>query len=927
MTKTLVIVESPTKAKTIKKYLGAGYEVVASKGHLKDLPKKPTAVDVANDFLETYEVIEGKEKILEELKAAAKKVDAVLLATDPDREGEAIAWHIADEIKSPKLKVSRVEFHEITKKGVDHGVQHPRALDENLYDAQRARRVLDRIVGYDVSALVWKQLAFGLSAGRVQSVALRLIVDREREIEAFVPEEYWNVATTVASADSSPFFAKLASADGEKIEVTNGDTAAAVRADLESGSYQVAKITRKEQKRNPPAPYTTSKLQQDATNYLHFGAKRTMQVAQALYEGIDLKRDGGPVGLITYMRTDSTRVSDDAITEARTLITARYGAEFIPDKPNIYKSKKSAQDAHEAIRPSSIDIHPDSIRKHLKDEQYKLYKLIWNRFVASQMMPAVYDRTTADIEVSVSRPEPAHQRYGLRATGRILKFAGWLQVIEGQREFAGEDEGTAAPADGAPAGAPGAGDAAQVAAPTETAPVAPPEDDGEALLPDLEERAALRLVTPPGVITEQKFTQPPPRYNEGSLVRELEKRGIGRPSTYAEIIGKVQQRAYVEKLQSGGFQPTMLGKMVVDGLVRSELDIMDPNFTAQMEEELDEVGAGSLKRTQLLSRFYKRFRMQLDKSKKQAPWKPKNEKTDIVCEECGSFMDKKWGKNGTFLSCHTYPACKFTRDLTADGVVPNVRETNVVCDKCGKPMVVKTGRFGEFLSCTGYPGCKNARPLPLGVACPQCGGDLIEIRPRKRGGRTFYGCSNFNAEEKCEFKLWARPVNIPCPQCGAKYLTRPPGKTPMLVCADKQCGYKHEVEPEEEAARLAAEAAAPVLSAATSPPRPKAVVAPARSTCAAARQGGRQARRGQGRQQEGGRRRRQRQRTQERRWEGGEGQGGCRWQGLQGPGHQGPGHQGSGLQGPGHQGPGHQGAGLQGSGFQGGPRLDSCEVC
>jgi DNA topoisomerase I len=785
MAKTLVIVESPAKAKTIKKYLGAGYDVLASKGHVKDLPKGPKAVDVSNDFTETYAVIEGKEKILDELKAAAKKVDAVLLATDPDREGEAIAFHIAEEIKSPKLKVERVEFNEITKRGIDHGVQNPRKLDTHLYDAQRARRVLDRIVGYDVSALVWSKLAFGLSAGRVQSVALRLIVDREREIKAFKPEEYWNVGAQLKTAAGQAFATKLASASGARIEVTNGEQAAGIRADLESAKYRVAKVTRKEQKRNPPAPYTTSKLQQDATSYLHFGAKRTMQIAQALYEGIDLKRDGGPVGLITYMRTDSTRVSNDAINEVRAEIEKVYGKAFLPAQPNIYKSKKNAQDAHEAIRPTNVELHPDAIKKHLKDEQYKLYKLIWNRFVASQMTPAVYDRTTAEIEAKPAPKGVAHAAYMVRATGRIQKFAGWLQVTEGQREFAGEDEAEAAPE---PAAEP---------APKEKEK----EEETEALLPDLAEGAELTLATPPGVITEQKFTQPPPRFNEGSLVRELEKRGIGRPSTYAEIIGKVQQRAYAEKLQSGGFAPSELGMFVVDGLVRSNLDFMDPGFTAQMEEELDEVGAGALKRAELLKRFYKRFREQLDKSKKLASWKPESEKTDIVCDECQQGkMIRKWGKNGWFLSCERYPECKGTRDLAENGAPTAVRETDIACDKCGKPMVIKTGRFGEFLSCTGYPGCKNTRPVPLGVPCPKCGGDIIEIRPKKRGGRTFYGCSNYNAEQKCDFKLWQKPVAEPCPKCDAKFLTRTGGKKPMIVCATKDCGYKREIEEEGEGA-------------------------------------------------------------------------------------------------------------------------------
>ncbi|MBK9266448.1 MAG: type I DNA topoisomerase [Polyangiaceae bacterium] len=787
MTKTLVIVESPAKAKTIKKYLGTGFDVIASKGHLKDLPKNQNAVDVAKDFTEKYEVIEGKEKILEELKAAAKKADTVLLATDPDREGEAIAFHISEEIQDDKLKVARVEFHEITKRGVDQGVNHPRPLDANLYDAQRARRVLDRIVGYDVSALVWSKLAFGLSAGRVQSVALRLITDREKEIEAFVPQEYWNVSATLSAPNGSSFGAKLAGANGEKIEVTNGERAADVKLDLETAKLKVARVTRREQKRNPPAPYTTSKLQQDATNLLHFGAKRTMQIAQALYEGIDLKQDGGPVGLITYMRTDSTRVSDDAIAEVRTAIEKRYGKAFVPDKPNVYKTKKSAQDAHEAIRPTNVDLHPDSIKKHLKDEQYKLYKLIWNRFVASQMTPAVYDRTTVEMQAKTTRPDALHREYLLRSTGRVLKASGWLEVTEGQREFAGDEETDAQAAPEAPE--------------TEKTVAAPAEEDSDALLPELNEGDEPKLVSPPGVLTEQKFTQPPPRYNEGSLVRELEKRGIGRPSTYAEIISKVQQRAYVEKLPGGAFQPTMLGKFVVDGLVRSNLDFMDPNFTAQMEEELDEVGTGNLKREALLKRFYKRFREQLDKSKKLASWKPPSEKTDIVCEECGDgFMVKKWGKNGWFLSCERYPKCKGTRDLGVDGTsAASVRETDIHCNECDKLMVVRSGRYGDFLSCTGYPSCKNTRPVPLGVACPQCGGDLIEVRPRKKGGRTFYGCSNFNAEQKCEFKLWAKPVPIPCPACGAEFLTRAGGKTPMLVCATKECSHKQELTEEIEA--------------------------------------------------------------------------------------------------------------------------------
>jgi DNA topoisomerase-1 len=773
--KTLVVVESPAKAKTIKKYLGPKYEVMASKGHIKDLPKK-LGIDIEKGFVETYEVVPGKEKVVEELKQAAKGVGEILLATDPDREGEAIAWHLAEELKQPKATTKRVEFHEITKKGVEYGVSHPRALDQHLYDAQRARRVLDRIVGYDVSALVWSKLAFGLSAGRVQSVALRLIVDREREIEAFVPEEYWNCAAALSPTNGvdHPFLARLASRGGEKLAVTNGDEAAVVRNHLESARYRVAKVTKSERKRNPPAPYTTSKLQQDAVNRLGFGAKRAMQIAQGLYEGVDLGKDGGPVGLITYMRTDSVRLSPDAVNAARDFIGAHYGKAHVPAQPNVFKSKKNAQEAHEAIRPTSVDLPPESVRKHLKDDQFKLYKLIWDRFLASQMTPAVYDQTSVEIEAQAADAT----RYGLRASGRILKFSGWLEVYgkgeipKAAQPLAGEEEA----------------------------------DEADASLPELAEGQTLHLVTPPGVLTEQKFTQPPPRYTEASLVRELEERGIGRPSTYAEIISKVQARDYVEKVDGARFRPTTLGKFVVDGLVKSELDFMDPAFTSQMEEELDEVEAGKEKRIDLLKRFYKRFRSQLDKSKKLSRWNPEPQPTDEKCELDGGVMLKRWSKNGWFLGCANYPECKNTRDLGEDGKPRPQRETGIDCDKCGKPMVIRSGRYGEFLSCTGYPACKNARPVPLGVKCPKCGGDLIEIRPKKRGGKTFYGCSNYQSESiKCEFKLWQKPIAEACPSCQAPYLVM--GGTrlrPMIACANKECGYKRPVGETAEAPVLPA---------------------------------------------------------------------------------------------------------------------------
>ncbi len=778
MGKTLVVVESPAKAKTIKKYLGGGYEVLASKGHVKDLPKK-MGIDIEKGFQETYEIVPGKEKVLAELKAAAKEAEDILLATDPDREGEAIAWHLAEELTGKPNKAKRVEFHEITKNGVQKGVAAPRSLNKNLYDAQRARRVLDRIVGYDVSALVWSKLAFGLSAGRVQSVALRLIVDREREIDAFVPEEYWNIGAQLAKGKHG-FASRLTQENGKKIEVKEGETAARVKADLESAKYKVVKITTSERKRKPYAPYTTSKLQQDAVNRLGFGAKRTMQVAQGLYEGVDLGKDGGTVGLITYMRTDSTRVSPDALNAARDYISATYGKDALPKEANVFKSKKNSQDAHEAIRPTSLDFAPEAVKKHLKDEQFKLYKLIWERFIASQMKDAIFDQTAVDIEAK------GKSTFTLRASGRVLKFAGWLEVygasVDGQEQAGGEET------------------------PEEKAE----EKEGEASLPELKEGDALDLVTPPGVLAEQKFTQPPARYNEGSLVRELEERGIGRPSTYAEIISKVQARDYVEKVDGRSFRPTLLGKMVVEGLLKSELEFMDPAFTSSMEQELDEVEAGNEERTVLLSRFYKKFREQLDRGKKGKRWNPEPVPLNENCEACGpngtdeklrdlptGTLSKRWSKNGWFAGCSNYPKCKNTRDMGADGSgAPPPRETDIDCDKCGKKMAIRSGRYGEFLSCTGYPACKNARPVPLGVPCPKCGGDIIEVRPKKKGGKTFYGCSRYNDETvKCDFKLWQKPINEPCPACGAKFIVIGGTKAkPMIACADKECGYKRPFE-------------------------------------------------------------------------------------------------------------------------------------
>jgi DNA topoisomerase-1 len=742
-------------------------------------------------------VIEAKAKVLNELRTEAERADVLLLATDPDREGEAIAFHIAEELSRPKLEVRRVEFEEITKKGVQKGIDHPRDLDKHLYDAQRARRVLDRIVGYDVSALVWQKLAFGLSAGRVQSVALRLIVEREREIEAFIPEEYWNVAVGLRGKAPQTVLARLSRVDGEKADVKNGEQAAALREDLATAAYRVATVTQKEQKRNAPAPYTTSKLQQDGTSYLRFTTKRTMSVAQRLYEGIDLKKDGGLVGLITYMRTDSVRVSPDAVVELREHIKTRYGEKYLPAKPNVFKSRKDAQEAHEAIRPTSLELEPEIVRKHLTDEQFKLYKLIWDRFVASQMSHAIYDQTGVDIEATPSRKNAHHKAITLRASGKVLKFAGWLEQYgkglgegDNPKELAGEEDQ--------------AGEGAKL----ETAR---PSEDEEGLLPELTQGELLALFEPPGVVTEQKFTQPPARFNEGSLVRELEKRGIGRPSTYAEIISKVQARDYVVKLPGGQMQASELGKMVIDGLVGTHLDFMEPSFTAKMEEDLDEVEHGKLDRVVLLGRFYQRFREVLETAKKSARWTPEPEPTELKCDECSSILNKRWSKNGWFLGCSAYPKCKFTKDLGKDGNTPAVvRMTDIQCDKCEKPMVIKTGRYGEFLSCSGYPQCKNTRPIPLGVPCPKCAGDIVEVRSKKRGSRSFYGCANYPT---CDFKVWQKPVLEACPLCSFPFLVLAGGaKNPKLVCGrgNKECGYSRGVDeapPGQEGAEAAAAAA------------------------------------------------------------------------------------------------------------------------
>ncbi|RMH36259.1 MAG: type I DNA topoisomerase [Deltaproteobacteria bacterium] len=732
----LVVVESPAKARTINKYLGSGYTVKASVGHVKDLPKSKLGVDIDAGFEPEYVVMRDKKKVISDIRKAAKTAEVVYLAPDPDREGEAIAWHIAEEVRPVNPNVRRVLFNEITKKGITEALQHPTELNVHKTEAQQARRVLDRLVGYQISPLLWKKVRRGLSAGRVQSVAVRIIVEREREIAAFVPEEYWTVEAECRGPQPPPFAAKVVLVDGDKAEPKTQADAEAIVAELEAGRATVAKVERKERKRRPPAPFITSKLQQDAARKLRFTAKRTMALAQRLYEGLDLGEEG-PVGLITYMRTDSVRLSDDAVAMARAYIGERFGADYLPAKPNQYKNKKSAQDAHEAIRPTSTAYPPERVEALLRasgDREagalVKLYTLIWNRFIASQMAPAVYDQTSVDI---------ARGRAVVRATGQVMKFPGFTAVYTEQLT---DDE------------------------------AAEKQAEADRLLPPLSVGDSVELVA---IRPEQHFTQPPPRFTEASLVKELEEDGIGRPSTYASILSTIVDRGYVEK-RDGRFYPTELGTLVNDLLVDAFPDILNTQFTAQMEENLDRVEDGEVDWRTVLGEFYRPFSTDLVKAE-QTMRDVKREEiaTEFTCEQCGEPMVVKWGRNGSFLACKGYPECRNTKEIErqADGsfeIVPE-EETDEVCDACGAPMRVKRGKYGAFLACSRYPDCKTTKPISLGVDCPKpdCDGFLTEKRSRR--GKVFYGCSNY-AKTGCDFVSWDRPVPEPCPQCGAKFVVR-----------------------------------------------------------------------------------------------------------------------------------------------------------
>jgi len=755
----LVVVESPAKARTIGKYLGSGFVVKASVGHVRDLPKSKIGVDLEGDFEPVYEVIEGKKKVVAEIRKAARENETVYLASDPDREGEAIAWHISEEIKDVNSNMKRVLINEITKKGVAAAIAAPRAIDMNKTDAQQARRILDRIVGYEISPILWNKVQRGLSAGRVQSVAVRLVCERDAEIAAFKPDEYWSVEATCRATTPPPFEARIWRWKGEKAEPKTADEAHAIAGELAAGDAVVATVDKKERRKKPQAPFITSKLQQDAARKLRFTAKRTMALAQRLYEGVELG-DEGPTGLITYMRTDSTRVSDDAMTALREHIGQTYGREYLPEEPNTYGNKERAQDAHEAIRPTLMEWAPERVATALAEhpegpELVKLYTLIWQRFVASQMVPAVYDATTIDME---------RGQAVLRATGQVMKFAGYTKVYE----VAETDDAKAEAAESA-----------------------------DRLLPPIEVGDVIKLES---IRPEQHFTQPPPRFSEASLVKELEERGIGRPSTYASIMSTIVDRGYVEKREARFF-PTELGILVNGLLVESFPEIVNSDFTAKMESDLDKVEEGDVDWRKLLGGFYTPFKGELEKARTEMRDVKREEiATEWVCEKCGKPMVIKWGRNGSFLACQGYPECRNTQEVVKnlDGTwekVP-VQTTDEICETCGAPMTIKRGRFGSFLACTKYPECKTTKPISLGVKCPRpgCGGFIAEKRSRR--GKPFYGCSNW-AKKQCDFVAWDKPIPQPCPICNAKFVVKKENKRGiMLRCLE--CDWKQGADETEE---------------------------------------------------------------------------------------------------------------------------------
>ncbi|MCC6319621.1 MAG: type I DNA topoisomerase [Gemmatimonadaceae bacterium] len=741
----LVIVESPTKAKNIGKYLGRGYRVKATVGHVRDLPAKKLGIDVDKGFEPSYVTIEGKEKTLAELKEAAKDASAVYIATDPDREGEAIGWHVAEHLTASRAHkvtapIHRVLFHEITKDSVKAAMEKPRRIDTRLFEAQQARRILDRLVGYKASPILWKVVKKGLSAGRVQTVALRLIVEREREIRAFRPQEYWSIAAELEKGGQK-FAARLHSVNEKKVEIHDGATATGIVDDVTAtaarlaaalgrnargplGVFPLTEVKRRERRKNPAAPFTTSTLQQEAAKKLGFGSKRTMRLAQDLYEGIELGKDEGAVGLITYMRTDSTRVSEASALQARDVVRQLYGAEYLAAGPQVYGSDRkqgaNTQDAHEAVRPTDPARHPDQVRRFLKDDQFKLYQLIWQRFMASQMAPAVFDTTTLDFTF-----DGQQGRYLFRATGSIVKFPGFLALYRESRE---EGDGKAL------------------------------EDEQALPIAVVGDQVPLHTITP-----NQHFTEPPPRFSEASLVKELERLGIGRPSTYASIISTLVDRRYT-LLEQRRFTPTPLGESVERVMVKQFPDIFNVGFTSEMEGELDKIEEGELPWRRVLKDFYGPFGKSLDDVDVEGLIAEAHDVSALAkekCPKCGGKLVPKGGFFGPFVACENHPRnCDYTRPISGERKPAQLTEH--LCQVCGAQMVIRHGRSGDFLGCSRFPKCRGTRSLPTGVHCPRDGGELAQRRSKARG-KVFFGCENYPT---CEFICWDKPVKETCPECG-----------------------------------------------------------------------------------------------------------------------------------------------------------------
>jgi DNA topoisomerase-1 len=762
VSKPLVVVESPTKVRTIKKYLGKDYNVVATVGHIRDLPAKEIGIDIENGFKPDYQNIPGKQQVISALKKAAEGVTDVYLAPDPDREGEAIAYHTSEILKKKGRNFYRVLFHELTKTGILTAINAPDTLQHPKYEAQQARRILDRLVGYQVSPLLWRKVKGGLSAGRVQSVTVRIICERERAIQAFEPVEYWSITAHLESGNPPPFTAKLVRKGDEKITIPDEKTATGILNELAGEPLSVEKVQKKTTTRNPLPPFTTSKLQQEAIHKLRFSAKKTMMVAQQLYEGIDLG-PGEPVGLITYMRTDSTRIAAEAAQDALKLIGEKFGAAYPNEKPRFFKNTKKVQDAHEAIRPTAVYNTPDEIARYLSPDQLALYRLIWQRFIASQMKPALIDQTSATIKAGL---------YRFNASGSTVKFPGFMALYMSADEEAASSM-----------------------------------EKGKEKLPELSEGMPITLLK---YDPKQHFTQPPPRFSEASLVKELEENGIGRPSTYAAILSTIRDKGYVELLK-GYFRPSELGFIVNDLLVKSFPDVFDVDFTAKMEDNLDRIESAEIDALNVLTQFYQPFKSELDVAiNSMISVKGVGIPAGITCPQCGAPVNIKLGKNGHFLACSGYPNCRFTRDYVrnekghiqiSEPIADEI--TDKLCDKCGRPMVIKSGKYGSFMACSGFPDCKHTVSIgatdqgkTTGVPCPEpgCTGELTEKKSKR--GKLFYGCNRY---PDCKFAMWDKPVPEACPQCGAKFLVEKVTKKDglFLICQTKGCGYKKMISGEK----------------------------------------------------------------------------------------------------------------------------------